>query len=305
MDLPSLPAVLAFARVAQHGSFSRAAAELDVSPSSLSQTIRTLEKHLGVRLFNRTTRTVALTEYGERFLAKVRPGLTQIEAALEDLEGARAVPTGHLRINLSRVAAEQLVLPRLAGFRQRYPQVRVELFIQSALADLVDGRFDAGIRLGECLARDMVALPIGPQQRQVVVAEPGYLARHGYPAEPADLMEHDCIVYRRSNGRLMPFEFTRDGRDFEVDVDGPLIANDSEISRRMALDGLGLVQLFEYQAAADVAAGRLVRVLDGWQQPFDGFYLYYPAREQMAPKLRVFIDVLREHAPPWQDSESR
>lgn len=296
MDLPSLPGVAAFARVARHASFSRAAAELDVSPSSLSQTIRSLERRLGVRLFNRTTRRVALTEYGARFLEQVGPGLDRIESALLDLEDVRDVPTGRLRINLPRIAAERIVLPRLAEFRRRCPQVDVELFVEAALSDLVAGGFDAGIRLGECLARDMVALPVGPPQRQVVVASPAYLARHGRPRTPHDLIEHACIRYRRSNGRLMPFEFGRDGRDFEVQVDGALIANDSELSRRMALEGLGLAQLFESQAADDVAAGRLERVLDDWQQPFEGFYIYYPAREQMAPKLRAFVDLLREPA---------
>lgn len=297
MDLPSLPGVAAFARVARHASFSRAAAELDVSPSSLSQTIRSLERRLGVRLFNRTTRRVALTEYGARFLERVGPGLDRIESALLDLEDVRDVPAGRLRINLPRIAAERIVLPRLAEFRRRCPQVDVELFVEAALSDLVAGGFDAGIRLGECLARDMVALPVGPPQRQVVVAAPAYLARHGRPRAPEDLIGHACIRYRRSNGRLMPFEFGRDGRDFEVQVDGALIANDSELSRRMALEGLGLAQLFESQAADDVAAGRLERVLDDWQQPFEGFYIYYPAREQMAPKLRAFVDLLREPAP--------
>lgn len=297
MDLPSLPGVAAFARVARHASFSRAAAELDVSPSSLSQTIRTLERRLGVRLFNRTTRRVALTEYGTRFLEQVGPGLDRIESALLDMEDVRDVPTGRLRVNLPRIAAERLVLPRLAEFRRRHPRVEVELFVEAALSDLVAGGFDAGIRLGECLARDMVALPVGPPQRQVVVASPAYLARHGRPRTPQDLIGHACVRYRRSNGRLMPFEFSRDGRDFEVQVDGALIANDSELSRRMALDGLGLAQLFESQAAEDVAAGRLERVLDDWQQPFEGFYVYYPAREQMAPKLRTFVDLLREPAP--------
>lgn len=296
MDLPSLPGVAAFARVARHASFSRAAAELDVSPSSLSQTIRSLERRLGVRLFNRTTRRVALTEYGARFLEQVGPGLDRIESALLDLEDVRDVPAGRLRINLPRIAAERIVLPRLAEFRRRCPQVDVELFVEAALSDLVAGGFDAGIRLGECLARDMVALPVGPPQRQVIVAAPAYLARHGRPRAPEDLIGHACIRYRRSNGRLMPFEFGRDGRDFEVQVDGALIANDSELSRRMALEGLGLAQLFESQAADDVAAGRLERVLDDWQQPFEGFYIYYPAREQMAPKLRAFVDLLREPA---------
>lgn len=294
MAVSPLPAVVAFSRVAHHASFTRAAAELDVSPSALSQTVRTLESQLGVRLLNRTTRRVALTEHGAHFLEQVRPGLAQIEAALGDLESLRDVPSGRLRINLPRIAADRLVLPRLPGFMTRYPQVQVELYVEAAFADLVAGGFDAGIRLGESLAPGMIALPISPPQRQAIVATPGYFRRHPQPRTPQDLAGHDCIGYRRSNGRLMPFELTRDGRDFEVEGQGRLIANDSEVALSMARAGLGLVQLLEAQVAAELASGALVSVLDDWQAPFDGWYIYHPAREQMPPKLRVFIDFLRE-----------
>lgn len=292
-----LPAVAAFARVARHGSFTRAADELDVSPSALSQTVRTLEAQLGVRLLNRTTRRVALTEHGERFLQQVMPGLQQIDAAFADLDYLRGRPSGTLRINLPAVAAEYLVNPHLPGFLARYPEVRVELFVDRALADIVAGGFDAGIRLGECLARDMVAVPVGPMQRQAIVAAPAYFARHGVPREPADLVGHDCIRYRRSNGRLMPLEFTRDGRDFEVEVDGRLVVNDSEIGLDLLRRGVGMAQVFEWQVAADLAAGRLRRVLDDWMAPFPGWHVYYPAREHLPPKLRVFVDYLREALP--------
>ena len=292
-----LPAVAAFARVARHGSFTRAADELDVSPSALSQTVRTLEALPGVRLLNRTTRRVALTEHGERFLQQVMPGLQQIDAAFADLDYLRGRPSGTLRINLPAVAAEHLVNPHLPGFLARYPEVRVELFVDRALADIVAGGFDAGIRLGECLARDMVAVPVGPMQRQAIVAAPAYFARHGVPREPADLVGHDCIRYRRSNGRLMPLEFTRDGRDFEVEVDGRLVVNDSEIGLDLLRRGVGMAQVFEWQVAADLAAGRLRRVLDDWMAPFPGWHVYYPAREHLPPKLRVFVDYLREALP--------
>ncbi|MCD7100388.1 LysR family transcriptional regulator [Stenotrophomonas sp. MMGLT7] len=293
-----LPAVVAFARVAHHGSFTRAAAELEVSPSALSQTVRALEAQLGVRLLNRTTRRVGLTEHGERFLRQVSPGLQQIDAAFADLDYLRGRPSGNLRINLPAVAAEQLVDPHLPGFLAKYPDVKVELFVDRTLADIVDGGFDAGIRLGECLARDMVAVPIGPAQRQAIVATPDYFGRHPPPRAPAELVGHDCIRYRRSNGRIQPWEFTRDGRDFEVQVDGRLVVNDSEIGLSALRRGLGLGQVFEWQVAADVAAGRLQRVLDDWQAPFPGWHIYYPAREHLPPKLRVFIDHLRECAGP-------
>ncbi|MFT4249224.1 MAG: LysR family transcriptional regulator [Pseudomonas sp.] len=289
-----LPAVVAFVRVAHHGSFTRAAAELDVSTSALSQTVRALEARLGVRLLARTTRRVALTEHGERFLQRVAPGLRQIDAAFADLDFLRDRPAGTLRINLPAVAAKQLVCPHLPGFLARYPEVTVELYADRALADIVAGGFDAGIRLGESLARDMVAVPVGPPQRQAIVATPDYFARHGVPDSPAALVGHDCIRWRRSDGRIQPWEFTRDGRDFEVEVQGRLLVNDSAVGLAALRRGVGLGQVFAWQVADDVAAGRLRRVLDDWQAPFPGWYIYYPAREQMAPKLRVFIDYLRE-----------
>jgi DNA-binding transcriptional LysR family regulator len=289
-----LSAVVAFARVAHHASFTRAADELGVSPSALSQTVRALEAGMGVRLLHRTTRRVGLTEHGARFLDRVRAGLAQIDAAFEDLDSVRDVPAGKLRINVPRIAAELLVLPHLPGFLARYPQVEVELFVETALTDLVAGGFDAGIRLGESLARDMIAVPIGPLERQVVVATPAYLARHGVPATPAALVGHECIVHRLSNGRPMPWEFTRDGRDFDVEVAGRLVFNDAGLIHAAVRAGLGMAQGFEALMAADIAAGRLQCVLQDWQAPFAGFHLYYPAREQMAPKLRVFIDYLRQ-----------
>jgi DNA-binding transcriptional LysR family regulator len=289
-----LPAVVAFSRVAHHASFTRAAAELAVSPSALSQTVRALESQLGVRLLNRTTRRVGLTEHGARFLERIRPGLEQIDAAFDDLDLARDRPSGHLRINLPRVVADRVVLPRLPAFLARYPDVEVELFVEAALTDLVAGGFDAGIRLGECLAKDMIALPVGPLQRQVVVGSPDYFRRHPPPRTTADLIEHDCIRHRLSSGRVMAWEFTRDGRDYEVEVRGRLVFNDSALSHAAALAGLGLSQQFEAVVAADFAAGRLLRVLDDAMAPFPGFYIYYPAREHLPPKLRVFVDFLRE-----------
>ncbi len=301
MSAAPLPAVAAFACVARHASFTRAAAELGVSPSALSQTVRALEARLGLRLLHRTTRRVGLTEHGERFLQRVAPGLSQIDAAFEDLDALRDRPAGKLRINLPRFVAEHLVLPRLPGFLARYPEVDVELYQEAGFADLVAGGFDAGIRLGESLARDMVALPIGPRMRQVVVGAPAYFARHPAPRTPQELIEHDCIGLRKASGRLYAWEFTdpqrlAGKRDFDIQVEGRLVFNDSRLGRLAALAGLGLAQLFEWEVADDLAAGRLQRVLDDWLQPFDGWYIYYPAREQMAPKLRVFIDFLREAA---------
>ena len=290
-----LPAVLAFARVAHFGSFTRAAAELEISPSALSQTVRSLETKLGVRLLNRTTRQVGLTEHGARFLDQIGPGLAQIEAAFDDLDAVRHRPTGRLRINVGRTAARVIIEPRLPEFLARYPDLEVELFADDTLADLVAGGFDAGIRLGECLARDMIALPIGDMQRQVIVATPEYFQRHPAPQTPRDLVGHDCIRLRLPGSRrLYPWEFNSEGRDFEVDVQGRLICNDGLMILRAACAGLGMAQLFEPIAREEIAAGRLVAVLDEYQPPFPGFYVYYPARKQMPTKLRVFVDFMRE-----------
>ncbi|MGO4261479.1 LysR substrate-binding domain-containing protein [Lysobacter sp. TAB13] len=290
-----LPAVLAFARVAHFGSFTRAAAELEISPSALSQTVRGLESKLGVRLLNRTTRQVSLTEHGARFLDQIGPGLAQIEAAFDDLDAVRHRPTGRLRINVGRTAAKVLVEPRLPEFLARYPELEVELFADDTLADLVAGGFDAGIRLGECLARDMIALPVGGMQRQVIVATPGYFEHRDKPRTPQELVGHECIRLRLPGSRrLYPWEFGRDGRDFEVDVEGRLIFNDGMMILSAARAGLGMAQLFEPIAREDVRAGRLVEVLGDYQPPFPGFYIYYPARKQLPTKLRVFVDFMRE-----------
>ena len=292
---PSAPlsAVVAFVHVADHASFTRAADALGVSTSALSQSVRALEARMGVRLLQRTTRRVGLTEHGARFLAHVRGGLAQIESAFADLDSVRAVPAGKLRITLPRIVAERRVLPTLPAFLARYPQVEVELCVEPALTDLVAEGFEAGIRLGESRARGMIAVPIGPPERQVVVATPDYFARHGIPASPNDLQGYPCIVHRRANGRLMPWEFSRDGHDLEVDVTGRLVFNDAELAYAAVLAGLGMAQGFASLVADDLVAGRLQAVLDDWQPPFAGFHLYYPAREHMAPKLRVFIDHLR------------
>lgn len=199
-----------------------------------------------------------------------------------------------MRINLAAVAAEQLVCPHLPDFLARYPEVTVELYADRTLADIVEGQFDAGIRLGECLQRDMVALPLGPMQRQAVVATPGYFARRGVPATPDALTGHDCIRWRRSDGRIQPWEFTRGGRDFQVEVDGRLVVNDTVMGLDALRRGTGLGQVFAWQVRGDIAAGRLQSVLEDWQAPFPGWFVYYPAREHMAPKLRVFIDFMRE-----------
>ncbi|MCD9088335.1 LysR family transcriptional regulator [Stenotrophomonas sp. SY1] len=293
IDPALLPALAAFACVARHASFRQAALELGVSPSALSQTIRNLERRLGTRLLQRTTRTVGLTEPGQRLLQETVPALARIGTALQAMEESRDIPSGQLRITTPRYAAEHLLLPFLPGFHARHPQVRVELSIQPAMVDVVAEGFDAGIRLGESLAAGMIAVPLGPSLRLAVVASPDYLQQHGVPDRPEALVDHACIPHRNSDGRIMPWEFSRDGHDFYIEVDGPLLLNDSHLALQATRAGLGLQQVFEHNVRADLDAGRLVRVLEAWQVPFAGFHLYYPSRDQLAPKLRVFIDFMR------------
>jgi len=290
----TLAALPVFLRVARLGSFRAAADQLEVSPSAVSQNLRALETRLGVRLLNRTTRRVGLTEAGEHLQAQAAPAIAALADALEQVEADRDRPAGLLRINLAR-GVWPTVAERLPAFSARYPDVQVELFADDGLADLVAGGFDAGIRLGECLSRDMVALPVTPPLRMAVVGSPGYFERHPPPRVPADLAAHQCIHFRfTSSGRLVPWEFLRGEQEYSVEVSGRLILNDGAMAREAALRGLGLAQLFESNVADDIAAGRLLRVLEPHYVSFPGFYIYYPARRQLPPKLRVFVDWLRE-----------
>ena len=287
-----LPAVAAFARVAQHASFSKAAAELGVSPSALSQTVRGLEARLGVRLLNRTTRRVGVTEAGAVFLQRVLPALEQFNAAFGELDELRGKPTGTLRVSLPRVALMTLIAPLLREFRDAYPQIRLEMIADDRFVDLVGEGFDAGIRLGESLAQGMIAVRATRDLRVAVVGSPDYFRRNARPEKPADLHRHSCVRFRFSTGAIYRWEFGRDGQEFEIDVDGPLICNDNTLMLLAATQGVGLAHVMEDLAHEDLKSGALVRVLEDWCPPFPGFYLYYPSRAQMPLKLRALIDFL-------------
>jgi DNA-binding transcriptional LysR family regulator len=291
-----LSAVAALARVVHHGSFTRAAIELGVSTSALSQTIRSLEARAGIRLLNRTTRRVAATVAGQRFLTNAMPALDMLDCAFAELDQERGMPAGTLRINASRAAAEHLVAPMLAQFAQMYPEVVLDMVIDDGLADLASGGFDAGIRLGEQLSPNAVAVPVGPQLSMAVVSSPAYFATHGVPQTPADLAAHRCLRYRfRSNGAIYRWEFTDKRGDFAIDVTGGLIVSDSSMVNAAALSGWGIACALDIYVAAEIAAGRLQRVLQPFCPSFDGFHLYYPHREQMPLKLRIFIDAMKAH----------
>jgi DNA-binding transcriptional LysR family regulator len=289
-----LPAVAAFARVAQHASFTRAAAELGVSPSALSQTVRTLESRLGIRLLNRTTRRVGVTEAGALFLQRVLPALEQLGAAFSELDELRGKPAGTLRLNVPRLAMRTIVTPLLGEFCRRYPEIRLDVVADDRFIDLVGEGYDAGLRLGESLAQDMIAVRATREQRAAVVGSPQYLRDNPAPREPADLHEHPCMRFRFSSGAIYRWEFGRDGQEFDIDVDGPLICNDNALMIAAAKQGLGLAHVMEDLVREDILSGALVRVLEDWCPPFPGFYLYYPSRAQMPLKLRVFIDFLQE-----------
>lgn len=293
MERHPLPDLAAFVRVAELRSFRRAAQALGVSPSALSHTLRNIETKLGVRLLHRTTRSVAPTEAGERLLERLRPALNDIDGALAELKGFRDRPAGRLRINTSRSAARFLIAPRLGAFARAFPEVRVEIVTDDALADIVAAGCDAGVRLDEALQPDMVAVRLGGPQRMVVVGSPDYLDRAGIPQEPADLTRHGCFRMRLPSGALFPWELERDGQIVRVEVTGPLIVDDIHVQLRAALDGAGLAHVFEAHVADDIAAGRLRTVLDDWCPPFPGFFLYYPSRRQVSPALRAFIDHMR------------
>lgn len=284
----------AFLVVAQEQSFTRAAAKLGTSQSALSFTLRRLETRLGVRLLTRTTRRVAATEAGERLLKTLGPALDDIAAELSSLGELRTKPAGTIRITTSEYAASDVLWPVLRKLLPDYPDVHVEMTIESSLTDIVAERFDAGVRLGDAVAKDMVAVRIGPDVRMAVVASPAYLARHAAPNNPQDLVAHRCINLRLPTaGGLYAWELGKDGREQRVRVEGQLAFNNASMMICAAVDGFGLACVLENQARAQFADGRLVRVLEDWCPYFAGYHLYYPSRRQPSAAFALLVDALR------------
>jgi DNA-binding transcriptional LysR family regulator len=287
-----------FLAVADRRSFTAAAKALRVTPSAVSQGITALERRLGVRLLQRTTRTVGLTEAGERFVARLRPAVGEVHDAVAALAELRDRPAGTLRLAVSTIACRRFIEPSLAAFLARYPDIVLEVLVEDGLTDIVGRGFDAGIRLGESLERDMVAVRISGNERVAVVGSPAYFARHGKPKHPRDLHAHDCITYRRiTGGDVYRWEFTDNGKDFEVAVRGRVLASDGGLMVHAALQGVGLAHVLESMVGEELAARRLVRVLADFCPPFPGYFVYYPSRTHLAPKLRALIDLLRLEAP--------
>jgi DNA-binding transcriptional LysR family regulator len=292
----ALDGVEAFLCVAQHRSFRRAAAELGVTPSAVSQAVRALERRVGAALFIRTTRSVGMTEAGERFLARAKPAFEELVAASEVARALGQLPSGRLRLSVPRAAVPTLLQPLIASFCEAYPGVEVEIAASEELIDLAAEGFDAGIRMGQFLAADMVAVRLTPPIRFIVVGSPEYLKRRGRPERPEDLRNHACLRLRRSGGALALWALRDGDRALEVAVTGPLIANDFPTLLGAALEAMGLVQLPAPIAAEHVATGRLVEVLQRFAPMTPGMFLYHPGRRQVMPKLAAFIEHLKKRS---------
>jgi DNA-binding transcriptional LysR family regulator len=283
-----------FLAVAEERSFTRAAARLGTSQSAISQIVRRLEARMGVKLLTRTTRNVAPTDAGEQLVETLRPAFDDIDARLSALSALGERPSGTVRITTSRHAAEKILWPAVAKLLKEYPGVQVELSIDSHLTDIIADRFDGGVRLGEQVAKDMIAVRIGPELRMAVVGAPAYFAEHGRPATPHDLTGHACINIRMaSKGGLYTWEFARGGRDLNVRVEGPLILNDVPMVVTAAMQGVGLAFVMEDLVEEQLAEGTLVQVLADWCEPFAGYHLYYPDRRQLPPAFSLLVDALR------------
>ena len=286
--------LLAFRAVARERSFTRAAAQIGVSPSAVSHTIRGLEERLGVRLLTRTTRSVAPTDAGERLLVAIGPHFDGIEAELASLNELRDKPAGTVRINATHHAIETVLWPKLAPLLHEYPDLRVELIADIGMVDIVAERFDAGVRIGEHVAKDMIAVRIGPDMRMAVVGAPDYFANHKMPKTPHDLSEHACINLRLpTRGGLYAWEFEKRGRELNVRVEGRIIFNDPDLMIEAALSGFGLAYVLEERVAGPLASGQLVRVLEDWCEPYTGYHLYYPSRRQQSPAFALVVESLR------------
>lgn len=286
--------LLAFVLVAREGSFTRAAAQLGVSQSALSHTIRGLESRLGLRLLTRTTRSVSPTEAGERLLQSVGPRLDEIETEVSALSELRDKPAGTVRITTAEHAAHSVLWPKLSKLLPNYPDIKVEINVDYTMADIVEQRFDAGVRLGDQVAKDMIAVRIGPDMRIAVVGSPSYFSKRALPKTPKDLTEHNCINLRLpTHGQLLLWDFEKNGQAINVRADGQLVFNSGSAILKASLEGFGLAFVPEDMAQTHITKGRLVRVLQDWCQPYLGYHLYYPSRRQASPAFKLVVDALR------------
>lgn len=292
MARPDLADLEAFAAIVRAGSFRRAATERGVSPSALSYAMRNLEERLGLRLLNRTTRSVALTEAGEKLLQRLQPALQDIAQAIDDVNSLREKPSGNIKINAPGPAIDHVLLPLLPAFLRVYPEVSVEFRRDDALIDIVEAGFDAGVRFGEQLARDMIAVPFGPKLRYVVAASPTYIKTHGKPRHPNDLLAHACIRHRFPGGSIFGWDFEKNGKSVTITPNSRVTLNDPRYGLRAALDGIGFCRLLSDYVKEPLAKGKLVEVLADWSPVLPSWYLYYPSRRHVPTALRAFLDFL-------------
>jgi DNA-binding transcriptional LysR family regulator len=295
MKGPNLAELEVFVAVAEARSFRKAATDRGVTASALSQSLRNLEERLGVRLLNRTTRSVAPTEAGEQLLTRLRPALSEVGDAVDAVNSFRHKPTGTVRINAPAPAIEFILAPMAKPFLEAYPDVALELISDAAKIDIVGSGFDAGVRFDQELARDMIAVPLGPSLRYIVIGTPAYLEAQGSPLEPDDLLQHFCIRQRFPGGMIFSWKFEKEGRSVTIVPDGRLTVNDAHQAVRVAGDGLGLARVLEDYASPLVEAGRVVTVLDDWCPRIPSWYLYYPSRKQMPSAMRAFLDFIAVH----------
>ena len=293
-DRPALGDLMALAAIVTHRSFRKAADELGVSPSTLSHMMRTLELKMCVRLLNRTTRSVSPTEAGERLVARLQPVLRELDLALEEVDAVRSRPSGSLRINASEPAARLLMQSVVPAFLARYPDMSVDLVTEGRLVDIVAAGFDAGVRLGEALPQDMIAVRFGGTVRFLAVASPAYLAGHNVPLAPDDLKDHACIRVRLPSGKLYRWEFEKHGQQLTVDVPGPLTLDHPGMMAEAAADGMGIAYVPDRAAQPFIDSGKLVTVLDDWCPSIPGLFLYYPGHRHVPSGLKAFVDMLRE-----------
>ncbi|MCF2521466.1 LysR family transcriptional regulator [Bradyrhizobium sp. G127] len=297
-DLRDLEAFVAVARTL---NFRRAAVEQRVSVSSLSQRLRDMEERLGVRLMNRTTRSVALTEAGELLLARIAPAMHDVGEALDQVRGLRGVPSGRLRINAPLPAIDLVIQPMVVPFLKKHPQIELEIIAETSFVDIVAAGFEAGVRYGEHLAQDMIALSLGPPERYAVVASADYVAQRGRPKKPEDLLAHSCLRTVFASGAMPDWEFEKDGRMVKVSPQAVLVGNNLRLMLQAVHDGAGFWATFEGYVRDDVRAGKLVSVLEDWLPPFPGPFLYYPSRRQPPPALSAFIAFVAE----WKAKQKR
>jgi len=299
MDRGDLANLTAFVAVADQRSFRAAATRLDVTPSALSHSMRQLEARLGVRLLHRTTRSVSVTDSGRRLLDRLRPAIDQIAGALENLDQERLRPLGHLRIYAaSHLAATAVIVPMWERFLSTYPEVQLEVHLGEGPVDLVAMGFDAGIGPRHAAAADMIAVRVTGPIKLTMVGAPGYFAQRPPPRTPGDLARHRCVQYRLPGDRLLEWPLARDGKTCRVAVDGRIMVNDPHLAARAAVDGLGIALTLETLAEPFLQSGQLVRVLDDWSPSFEGFFVFYPGRRQVAVGLRAFIDMIRDSSSP-------